>query len=219
MRSLYSYVIVITFLLVSAYPVLTSTNFDNPDDSKVSPRSDAVDFKALDIELGNSSGTPMQWIQPDSSVQEYLIKGTPIQINVTFIQLGFQPTQVTANATLQIWHPIGFMIKEWTFNVTLSSSQSERLSFVWTPDTAHSTLTQDGLLSGGMVIVGAVDAGLQDGNNGNDRVEREVPVAAWSDEWKMAIVAMKETKGNIVPTCRKVMEGQHGLEQAMSKMG
>ncbi|MBK64959.1 MAG: hypothetical protein CMB47_05505 [Euryarchaeota archaeon] len=162
--------------------MLISTNFDDPNYSKVSPRSDAVDFKALDIELGNSSGTPMQWIQPNSTVQEYLIKGTPIQINVTFIQLGFQPTQVTANATLQIWHPIGFMIKEWSFNVTLSSSQSERLAFVWTPDTAHSMLNDDGLLTGGMVIVGTVDAGLQDGNNGNDRVEREVPVAAWSDD-------------------------------------
>ena len=182
MRSLYSYVIVITFLLVSAYPMLTSTNFENTNESKVGTKSDAVDFRALDIELGNSSGTPMEWIQPNSSVQEYLIKGTPIQINVTFIQLGFQPTQVTANASLQIWHPIGFLINEWTFNVTLSSSQSERLEFVWIPNTAHSTLNDDGLLGGGMVIVGAVDAGLQDGNTDNDRVEREVPIAAWSDD-------------------------------------
>ena len=182
MRSLYSYAVVAAFLLVSAYPMISSTDFDNTNPSKAISKSDAVDFRALDIELGNSSGAPMEWDQPDNSVQEYLIKGTPIQINVTFIQLGFQPTQVTANATLQIWHPIGFMVKEWRFNVSLAGSQSDRLDFIWTPNTAHSTLNDEGLLAGGMVIVGQVDAGLQDGNTDNNRVEREVPVAAWSDD-------------------------------------
>ena len=182
MRSVYSYAIVAAFLLVSAYPMISSADFDISNSSKANSKSDAVDFRALDIELGNSSGAPMEWNQPDDSVQEYLIKGTPIQINVTFIQLGFQPTQVTANATLQIWHPIGFMIKEWKFNVSLAGSQSDRLDFVWIPNTAHSTLNDEGLLGGGMVIVGLVDAGLQDGNTDNNRVEREVPVAAWYDD-------------------------------------
>jgi uncharacterized membrane protein len=157
-------------------------DFDEHPVSRVGPKADAVDFKVLDIELGNSSRVPMQWEQPNSSFQEYLIKGNSIQINVTFIQLGFQPTPVTANATLQVWHPIGFMIKEWNFNVTLSTSQSARLSFIWTPNTAHSVLNDNGVLGGGMIIVGLVDAGLQDGDNSNDRAERSVPIAAWSDD-------------------------------------
>ena len=76
-------------------------NYDDSPEFKVGPKSDAVDFSVLEIELGNSSNIPMQWEQPDSSFQEYLIKGDAIQINVTFIQNGFTPTQVTANATLQ----------------------------------------------------------------------------------------------------------------------
>ena len=135
MRSVYSYAVVAAFLLVSAYPMISSADFDISNSSKANSKSDAVDFRALDIELGNSSGAPMEWNQPDDSVQEYLIKGTPIQINVTFIQLGFQPTQVTANATLQIWHPIGFMIKEWKFNVSLAGSQSDRFRL----DSKHRT--------------------------------------------------------------------------------
>tara|TARA_B110000444_G_scaffold4107_1_gene3857 strand:- start:22344 stop:25883 length:3540 start_codon:yes stop_codon:yes gene_type:complete len=182
MRGLYSFIVVVLFVLVSASPMVMFPNYDDSPEFKVGPKSDAVDFSVLEIELGNSSNIPMQWEQPDSSFQEYLIKGDAIQINVTFIQNGFTPTQVTANATLQVWHPIGFLIKKWDFNVTLSSSQSARLDFIWTPNTAHSALSGDGFLSGGMIIVGLVDAGLQDGDNTNDRVERSVPVAAWSDD-------------------------------------
>ena len=195
MRSLYSYVIVTILLFVSAFPLIAVSNFDNSVDSRVGPRSDAVDFRVSNIELGNSSSVPLVWEQPNSSTEEYLIKGNAIQVNVTFIQLGFQPTPVTANATLQVWHPIGFLITEWNFNVTLSSSQSDRLGFIWTPNTAHSTVTDDGLLSGGMVLVGLVDAGLQDGNVDNNRFERVVPVAAWSDDLENGYCADEGEEG------------------------
>ena len=72
MRSLYSYIVVACFLLVSASPMVMVYDFDEHPVSRVGPKADAVDFKVLDIELGNSSRVPMQWEQPNSSFQEYL---------------------------------------------------------------------------------------------------------------------------------------------------
>ncbi len=204
MRSLYSYIVVALFLLVSASPAVVVSNFEDSKVSKIGPKSDAVDFKVLEIELGNSSSVPLQWEQPDTSMQEYIIKGNAIQINVTFVQLGFTPTQVTANATLQVWHPIGFLIKEWNFNVTLSSSQQDRKNFIWTPNAAHSILSDNGYLGGGMVIVGLVDAGLQDGDNTNDRAERSVPVAAWFDDLDNGYCADEGSEGKY---CSNIPQG------------
>ena len=75
--------------------------------SEVSPRNNPVDFEVTGIEIGNSTASPKVWEQPDSTNLEYLTKGEAIQVNVTFLQRGVDPSPVTADAKLEIWHPIG----------------------------------------------------------------------------------------------------------------
>ena len=150
--------------------------------SEVGPRNNPVDFEVTGIEVGNSSYSPRVWDQPDSSTLEYMTKGESVQVNVTFRQFGVDPSPVTADAKLEIWHPIGTIIQEWTFNITLAAGQSVRMPFIWTPPIAHSTLSDDGWLTGGVTIRGIVDAGIGiDGDDSNDILDRDVPIAFWYD--------------------------------------
>ena len=155
---------------------------DSAETADVSPKNNPVDFEVTGIELGNSSLSPRTWVQPDSSTLEYMTKGETIQINVTFNQKGGDPSPITADAKLEIWHPIGIVINEWTFNITLAAGQSVRVPFVWTPSIAHSTLSEDGWLSGGVTFRGSVSAGIGiDGDDTNDVLDREAPIALWYD--------------------------------------
>ena len=155
---------------------------DSAETADVSPKNNPVDFEVTGIELGNSSLSPRTWVQPDSSTLEYMTKGETIQINVTFNQKGVDPSPITADAKFEIWHPIGIVINEWTFNITLAAGQSVRVPFVWTPSIAHSTLSEDGWLSGGVTFRGSVSAGIGiDGDDTNDVLDREAPIALWYD--------------------------------------
>ena len=155
---------------------------DSVETADVSPKNNPVDFEVTGIELGNSSLSPRTWVQPDSSTLEYMTKGETIQINVTFNQKGFDPSPITADAKLEIWHPIGIVIFERTFNITLAAGQSVRVPFVWTPSIAHSTLSEDGWLSGGVIFRGTVSAGIGiDGDDSNDLLDRSAPIALWYD--------------------------------------
>ena len=164
--------------------------------SEVGPRNNPVDFEVTGIEIGNSSYTPRIWDQPDSSILEYMTKGESIQVNVTFRQGGVDPSPVTADAKLEIWHPIGTMIQEWTFNITLAAGQSIRMPFVWTPSIAHSTLSDDGWLTGGVTIRGIVDAGIGiDGDDSNDILDRDVPIALWYDPMENGFCSDEANEG------------------------
>lgn len=150
--------------------------------SHVGARNNPVDFEVTGIELGNASESPRVWTQPDSTDLEYMTKGETMQINVTFQQMGVDPSPVTTDAKLEIWHPIGVVIFEWNFNITLAAGQSIRVPFIWTPSISHSSLSDDGWLSGGVTLRGLVlpDIGI-DGDSNNDLLDREVPVAFWFD--------------------------------------
>ncbi len=155
---------------------------DSAEISEVAPRNNPVDFEVTGIEVGNSTLSPRTWVQPDASTIEYMTKSETIQINVTFNQKGVDPSPITADAKLEIWHPIGIVIYEWTFNITLAAGQSIRVPFVWTPSIAHSTLSDDGWLGGGVTFRGAVSAGIGiDGDDTNDQLDRDVPIALWYD--------------------------------------
>ena len=79
--------------------------------SEVGPRNNPVDFEVTGIEVGNSTLSPKVWNQPDSSTLEYMTKGEMIQVNVPFVQKGVDPSPVTADAKLEVWHPIGVIIQ------------------------------------------------------------------------------------------------------------
>ena len=176
--------IVLSFLLLAVS--LSQVIVDMPDSpqnqSLVGAKNNPVDFEVTGIEVGNQTLSPRVWTQPDSSLQEYMTKGETIQINVTFQQIGVDPSPVTTDAKLEIWHPIGVVIGEWTFNITLAAGQSTKIPFVWTPSIAHSSLSDDGWLTGGMTFRGMVlpEIGV-DGDDTNDILDRDVPVAFWYD--------------------------------------
>jgi len=167
---------------MSLYSVAIQSPDASPKQSEVGPKNNPVDFEVSEIEVGNSSYSPRVWEQPDSSSLEYMIKGETIQINVTFRQVGVDPSPVTADAKLEIWHPIGTLIQEWSFNITLPGGGAVKMPFVWTPSIAHSTLSDDGWLTGGVTFRGIVDAGIGiDGDVSNDLLDRDVPIALWYD--------------------------------------
>ena len=148
----------------------------------VSPRNNAVDYVVTGIEIGNNTLSPEVWVQPDSSTLEYMTKGELIQINVTFLQAGIGQTPILANATLEIWHPIGIVLAQWSFNISIPAGGQERVSYSWEPTTAHSSLSDDGWLSGGVTIRGTVDAGVGiDGDESNNQLDRDAPIALWID--------------------------------------
>ena len=83
---------------------------DLDNGSSVQARSSLIDFEVTSIEFGTGSNQAMQWNQPDGSVQEYVIRGQEIQIEVTFTQAGTSSQPAYAEASLQIWHPVGFCL-------------------------------------------------------------------------------------------------------------
>jgi len=155
---------------------------DSRDFYNVVGKNNPVDFEVTGIEIGNDTLSPRVWDQPDTTLQEYMTKGETIQVNVTFKQIGVLVDQVTTDAKLEIWHPIGVIISEWTFNITLAAGQSTKVEFVWTPSIAHSSLSDDGWLTGGVTFRGMVlpEVGV-DGDLTNDILDRDVPIAYWYD--------------------------------------
>ena len=153
---------------------------------QASPR-DLVDFEVTDIELGNNSRQARDWTNPDGSMVEYVMRDELIQINVTFTQVGTSGQPASAVGTLQIWHPVGVKVAQWSTNMTLSGFQSFRAEFYWTPNAAQSYLDENGYLQGGIILRGLVDGGLGDGNTDNNQLDRLMPVAIWNDPMENGI--------------------------------
>ncbi|MDP7446647.1 MAG: hypothetical protein QGF28_05560 [Candidatus Thalassarchaeaceae archaeon] len=200
MRTASAFSLASLLLMVSLSHLALVVPMEGERASAVAPKNNPVDFEVTGIEIGNSTLSARQWTQPDSSTIEYLIKGDTIQVNVTFNQGGVDPSPITADATLEIWHPIGVVIKEWTFNITLSAGQSVRKTFIWNPSTAHSNLNDDGWLDGGVTIRGTVDAGIGiDGDDSNDLLERDVPIALWFDPMENGFCDDEGFEGKFCP--------------------
>ena len=53
-----------------------------------------------------------------------------IQINVTFTQAGTSGQPASAIGIMQIWHPVGVMVAEWSVNMTLSEPNHSELNLL-----------------------------------------------------------------------------------------
>ena len=175
---------------------------DLDNGSSAQARSSLIDFEVTSIEFGTGSNQAMQWSQPDGSIQEYVIRGQEIQIEVTFTQAGTSSQPAYAEASLQIWHPVGFMVDEFTSNMTLSGQQSVVQQITWIPNMSHSVLDDQGVLSGGIQLMGMVDGGLADDNQDNNQVTRLMPVAIWHDSMDNGFCG--DTDGDGVNDCPNV---------------
>ena len=73
------------------------------------------------------------------------------------------------------------MVDEFTSNMTLSGQQSVVQQITWIPNMSHSVLDDQGVLSGGIQLIGMVDGGLADDSQDNNQLTRLMPVAIWHD--------------------------------------
>ena len=142
------------------------------------------DFLVNTISVGNVSSPAASWIQPDGAVMPYTFMGDSIEITVEVRRLGNAQLGKSAPVTLEVVHPIGYVMQTWSWNTSelLGSIGSDTNSVEWTPDVAHSILnTSTNELHGGLILRASVDY-PQDDRNENDVKEQAVPVAIQSDK-------------------------------------
>ena len=137
-----------TLLFVSLVPFACgpSPTLDEKIEFDTSGRA-LVDFASTDIAYGNASAPASQFTQPDGSIVDYMYARQVIELSFTFQNAGTRLDPANAVATMEVWHPIGFVVKSWTANLSLSGGQSSIETVEWTPEAAHSHLSDDGTLS------------------------------------------------------------------------
>ena len=190
-------ILTMTLLFVSLAPFSlapSSTLGDNPQ-LDTSGRA-LVDFAATDVAYGNSSFPASQYTQPDGSSVDYMFTRQDIELSFTFQNAGTRLDPASAVATMEVWHPIGFVVASWTANLSLSGGQSSIETVEWTPEAAHSHLSDDGTLSGGYILRGSVDAGVLDSNDLNDVHDENIIVALYHDRIESALCGDTDGDGS-----------------------
>jgi hypothetical protein len=109
---------------------------------------------------------------------DYIFVGETIEITVSIQRFGQSGIGEDAPVTLEVVHPIGFVMETFAFDTNLlTGGQSYNHLLTWTPTAAHSILnTTTNDLSGGLILRGTV-AFADDDKNTNDQREKTVPVA------------------------------------------
>ena len=118
------------------------------------------DFLVNTITVGNASSPAGTWIQPDGASMPYLFMDESVEITVEVRRLGNAQLGKSAPVTLEVVHPIGYVMQTWTWNTSelLGSIGSDSASVVWTPDVAHSILnTTTNELHRGLVLRASVE--------------------------------------------------------------
>ena len=124
------------------------------------------------------------WIQPDGATMPYVFMDESVEISIEVRRLGNAQLGKSAPVTLEVVHPIGYVMQTWSWNTSelIGSIGSDTNSVEWTPDVAHSILnTSTNELHGGLILRASVDY-PQDDRNENDLKEQAVPVAIQSDK-------------------------------------
>ncbi len=144
------------------------------------------DFTVNTITVGNASASADQWIQSDGSVMDYIFIDQTIDVTVTVQRFGQSGIGEDAPVSLDIVHPIGFVMESFSFNTNLlTGGQSYNHVIQWTPTAAHSVLnTTTNDLSGGLILRATV-AFSDDDKNTNDVREKTVPVPLPPTSWKI----------------------------------
>ncbi len=148
----------------------------------VSAGGSADDFRVTGISIGNGSSMPDTWVQSDGTTVEYVFELAPIEISMSIQRMGQGLIGKTTDATLEVVHPIGFVMETFSWNATgMTGGMGASHSFVWTPSAAHSILnTTTNDLSGGLILRATVSYPADDRNE-NDQMEQSVPVAIAED--------------------------------------
>ncbi len=141
------------------------------------------DFTVKNIVIGNASKPAVNWVQSDGSVVEYIFVNQPIEVMVTVQRFGASGIGEDAPVTLEVVHPIGYVMETYTFNTgLLTGGQSYNHIMTWTPTAAHSILnTTTNDLTGGLILRGTVMFD-DDDKNTNDQRDKTVPVAVTANK-------------------------------------
>ena len=142
------------------------------------------DFQLFRITVGNSTESANTWVQSDQSTIDYIVVGDEIEINVEIKRLGNSQIGRTATGTIDIVHPIGFVIESYSWTTDeMVAGQIKTGSYTWMPMIAHSILnTTTNDLTGGLIIRASVFYSGDDRNE-NDVLEQTVPVAVMKDSF------------------------------------
>ena len=124
------------------------------------------DFTVKSISVGNTSSPAEQWVQSDGTVMDYIFVGDSVEITVSIQRYGSSAIQEVAPVSLDIVHPIGFVMESYSFNTPLmTGGQTYNHNLVWAPSAAHSILnTTTNDLSGGLILRAAVTFSGDDRN-------------------------------------------------------
>jgi hypothetical protein len=142
------------------------------------------DFRISKITLGNSTEETNVWVQSDQSTVDYIVMGDEIEIRVEIQRRGTQVSGKIATGTIDIVHPIGFVIETYSWSTTeMIGGQKSYGSYSWMPTIAHSILnTTTNDLTGGLIVRASVFYSGDDRNE-NDVLEQTVPVAVMKDSF------------------------------------
>jgi uncharacterized membrane protein len=142
------------------------------------------DFQLFRITLGNTTNDANTWVQSDQSTVDYIVVGDEIEINVEIKRLGASQIGRTATGTIEIVHPIGFVIESYSWTTEeIVGGQIKTGSYTWMPMIAHSILdTTSNDLTGGLIVRASVFYSGDDRNE-NDVLDQTVPVAVMKDSF------------------------------------
>ena len=153
---------------------------------------DNDDFILKKITIGNVSDPAFTWVQSDQSTVDYLIMGQEVEVIVQVQLGGSSLTGKSAEVQIEIVHPIGYVIESSNFTTPdLLGGQQNEGSYVWTPVIAHSILNTTTNDLGGGLIVRASVLYSNDNINGNDVMEKAVPVAIMKDKFDGTTLAVE----------------------------
>lgn len=136
------------------------------------------DYRVVAIALGNETNWSHDWMQPDGTTQEFLVKGQEVPVEVQVQRGGSSFTPKVAMVKLELVHPIGYIIDAFYWNTTGEiGGQTFTNSIPWSAEIAHSILnTTSNELSGGIILRATV-INPDDTINHNDVKEAVIPVA------------------------------------------
>ena len=142
------------------------------------------DFQLFRITLGNATNEANTWVQSDQSTVDYIVVGDELEINVEIKRLGSSQIGRTATGTIEIVHPIGFVIESYSWTTEeIVGGQIKTGSYTWMPMIAHSILdTTSNDLTGGLIVRASVFYSGDDRNE-NDVLDQTVPVAVMKDSF------------------------------------
>ena len=141
------------------------------------------DFTVKSVSLGNASTPADVWVQSDGSLMDYVFIDQTIEITITVQRFGASGIGDEAPVSLEVVHPVGFIMQSFAFTTTpLTGGQSFNQVVEWTPTAAHSILnTTTNDLSGGLILRASVNF-ADDDRNANDQRDQIVPVAVGADD-------------------------------------